>query len=124
MSRKRSDGRIDTVRMRPKGNHEPHPGLVWRAAATIGFELTIPSFQQPLGRAVPLADGRWRTLVRAPGGAPQGATAVNLKQARLWLTKWATPIVWRHRPIACQPGLFQSVPTANEGLVVERSIKP
>ena len=98
--------------MRPKGNHESHPGLVWRRAPTMGFELTISGFQQPLGRAVPLADGRWRTVVRAPGRPVQGATAANLNQARLWLTKWATPIAWRHRPTVCHAGFFRSAPSS------------
>jgi len=46
------------------------------------------------GGAVAFANGRWRTVVRAPGRPKQGATAANLQQARLWLTKWATPIAW------------------------------
>ena len=109
-SRRRGDTRRHTCAMRPKGNHEPHPALVWRPALTAGFELTIPGFQKPLGRAVPLSNGRWRTVVRAPGRAVRGATAANLNQARLWLTKWATPIAWRHRPTVSHAGSFRSAP--------------
>jgi len=83
-----------------------HPDLIWRPAPTFGYELTIPGFTQPLGRAVQLPDGRWRTVARAPGRAKQGATAASLEQARRWLTAWATPIAWRHRP---------ATPTATAG---------
>lgn len=84
--------------MRPPGTHAAHPDLIWRAAPTLGFELTIDGFREPLGRAVQLPDGRWRTIARAPGRAKQGATAGSQDQARRWLTAWATPIAWRHRP--------------------------
>ncbi|GAB3377100.1 hypothetical protein GCM10027431_32610 [Lysobacter rhizosphaerae] len=93
--------------MRPPGNHQPHAGLIWRPAESFGYELTIDGFTQPLGRAVRLPDGRWRTVARAPGRPKQGATAGSEQQARQWLTAWATPIAWRHRPI---------VPTGPKGL--------
>jgi len=85
--------------MRSAGNHAPHPELVWRPASTYGYELTIPGFSQPLARAVQLPNGKWRTIARAPGRPKQGATAGSEEQARRWLTAWATPIAWRHRPI-------------------------
>lgn len=37
---------------------EPHPALIWRPAPTFGYELVIDGFGQPLGRAVPLRDGK------------------------------------------------------------------
>lgn len=76
----------------------PHPALIWRPARSYGYELTIDGFTEPLGRAVPLSNGDWRTVARAPGRAKQGATAHSEAQARRWLTAWATPIAWRHRP--------------------------
>lgn len=84
---------------RSPANHEPHAGLIWRPAPTFGYELTIDGFQEPLGRAVQLPNGKWRTVARAPGRPKQGATAASKEQARIWLTRWATPIAWRHRPM-------------------------
>lgn len=61
----------------------PHPGLIWRPASTFGYELTIHGFSEPLGRAVQMANGKWRTIARAPGRERQGATAGSLAQRRM-----------------------------------------
>src|SRR5262245_26341509 len=94
---------------RPAANHTKHPSLIWRLSDKGGYELVLDSFARPLGRAVQLGDGHWRTIARAPGRPLQGATAGSVEQARRWLTRWATPIAWRHRPDL--PGSNQKNPT-------------
>jgi putative SOS response-associated peptidase YedK len=60
--------------MRLKGNHQPHPGLIWRPARSTGFELTISGFQQPLGRAVASSGGAAGLWEPPQKILPEGAT--------------------------------------------------